>query len=552
MRRTTKIASAVLAGLGASAAFGAEFIINNVDAPGIGFNDPTPAVPVGGNMGTTVGEQRRIAYRRALDLWSTVLESDVTIVVQGSFAGLPCNAAGGTLAQAGALQIHANFPNAPLLNHWYGGPLANALAGADQTPGPLDPGPLAPPFNDDIVANFNGNIGQPNCIAGPGWYYGLDNNAPPGAQDFLNVFMHEVGHGLGFSTFINRVNGPNGPAGDGPLGLPDTYTVHMRDNTIGKQWNVMVPAERLASRVNDGNLVWTGPAVMANRRSALGAYPSIKLRTGDLAGSSFEHNGAQFGALPSEENIGTWMVLGEDGVVGGAGGTTTDGCEPYTANVTGATVVVDRGFCTFLVKAQVAQAAGAKALIIINNQVGQLSPGGADPSITIPVLGMRQADGATLKTGLPALAEICNDPVRVLGSDDQGRVRLYAPPAFAGGSSLSHWDVTSTPNALMEPFNSADLQAAHNVDLAPWLFQDIGWSISNLVIGSCDTGHPSVSRGGDLLQVLVGECQAGAHDRRSFRQCVNAFVSDLRYHNLISAAQGNAIKACAVSSNLPN
>lgn len=31
----------------------------NADAPGVGLNDPTPATPVGGNYGTTVGEQRR-------------------------------------------------------------------------------------------------------------------------------------------------------------------------------------------------------------------------------------------------------------------------------------------------------------------------------------------------------------------------------------------------------------------------------------------------------------------------------------------------------------
>lgn len=551
MRRTTRIASAVLAGLGATSAFGANFIINNVDAPGIGFNDPAPAVPVGGNTGTTVGEQRRIAYARALQLWGSVLDSDVTIVVQGSFAGLPCTAAGGTLAQAGTLQIFANFPNAPLLNHWYNSALANALAGVDLTPGPVDPGPLAPPFNDDIVANFNGNIGQANCIPGPGWYYGLDNNAPVGAQDFLNVFMHEVGHGLGFQNFINRTTG----AGAGAQGFPDMYTVHMRDNTQGLQWNVMTPAQRLVSRLNDGNLVWSGPAVNANARAALGPYPALKVLSGALAGTSFEHNGAQFGALPSVHTLGmnADLVLGEDGVIGGAGGSTTDGCEPYTANVTGKTVVVDRGFCTFVVKAQVAQAAGARALIILNNQAGQLSPGGGDRTITIPVLGMRQADGALLKSGLPATAEFCDDPVRTLGSDEQGRPRLYAPPVFAGGSSLSHWDVTHTPNALMEPFNSADLTAARNVDLAPWLFQDIGWGIQSLVIGSCDTGVPAVTKAGDLLAVMVEECLAGAFNRSSFRTCVKNFADDLRlYKKLLTSAQATAIKNCAAASNLPH
>ena len=56
-------------------AFGANMIINNVDAPGVGFNDPTPATPVGGNSGITVGQQRLVAYQRALDLWGKTLRS---------------------------------------------------------------------------------------------------------------------------------------------------------------------------------------------------------------------------------------------------------------------------------------------------------------------------------------------------------------------------------------------------------------------------------------------------------------------------------------------
>ena len=49
---------------------------------------------------------------------------------------------GGTLAQAGALQIFSDFPGAKLAGHWYGAALANALAGEDLAPGGPDPGPL--------------------------------------------------------------------------------------------------------------------------------------------------------------------------------------------------------------------------------------------------------------------------------------------------------------------------------------------------------------------------------------------------------------------------
>jgi len=95
----------------------ATITVINLDGAGEGFNDPTPATPIGGNNGTTVGAQRLIAYQKALELWGKTLKSDVDIVVQGSFRRLNCTATGGTLAQAGALQIFANFPNAPLQGH---------------------------------------------------------------------------------------------------------------------------------------------------------------------------------------------------------------------------------------------------------------------------------------------------------------------------------------------------------------------------------------------------------------------------------------------------
>lgn len=47
-------------------------IVNN-DGPGEGFNDPTPVTPVGGNTGTTRGQQRLIAFQYAANLWSATL-----------------------------------------------------------------------------------------------------------------------------------------------------------------------------------------------------------------------------------------------------------------------------------------------------------------------------------------------------------------------------------------------------------------------------------------------------------------------------------------------
>jgi len=63
----------------------ATFVINNTDDPGEGFNDGTPATPIGGNPGTSLGEQRLIVMQYALDTWGTRLNSGPTIVVRASF-----------------------------------------------------------------------------------------------------------------------------------------------------------------------------------------------------------------------------------------------------------------------------------------------------------------------------------------------------------------------------------------------------------------------------------------------------------------------------------
>ncbi len=67
------------------------------------------------------------------------------------------------------------------------------------------------------------------------------------------------------------------------------------------------------------------------------------------------------------------------------------------------------------------------------------------------------------------------------GRHPSGRVRMFAPNPLQQGSSVSHWDESLIPNALMEPVADDDL----GVELAGCLFQDIGWTVTNL---ACSTG----------------------------------------------------------------
>jgi hypothetical protein len=81
----------------------------------------------------------------------------------------------------------------------------------------------------------------------------------------------------------------------------------------------------------------------------------------------------------------------------------TLGCEPLVGFPAGAIALLDRGSCNFTQKTLNAQAAGATAVVIVNDRPGNpTSPGGSAPGITIPTVMISQDDGTLLKSSLPA------------------------------------------------------------------------------------------------------------------------------------------------------
>src|SRR3954471_7321786 len=122
MRHKLHFALFVLLGLLLAAApvfANATISIVNINAPGQGFNDPTPRAPEGGNPGTTLGQQRLIAFQHAASIWGGILDSAVPIYIQAQFTPLTCTATSAVLGQAGTNEIFANFPGAPRANTWY-------------------------------------------------------------------------------------------------------------------------------------------------------------------------------------------------------------------------------------------------------------------------------------------------------------------------------------------------------------------------------------------------------------------------------------------------
>jgi hypothetical protein len=116
------------------------------------------------------------------------------------------------------------------------------------------------------------------------------------------------------------------------------------------------------------------------------------------AAGTYTFAAATYGPAVSGAGLNGNLVVVNDGSAAPA-----EGCAPLVGFPAGAIALVDRGNCNFADKTLNAQAAGASAVVIVNNTGGAATaPGGTAPGATIPTVMISQADGATVKSGLPA------------------------------------------------------------------------------------------------------------------------------------------------------
>ena len=462
-------AIALALGFAACAFPAATVQVFNADPPDQGFNDPTPAKPVGGNTGTTVGLQRQIAFQFAANRWGQTLTSTQVIRVLAFITPLPCDATGAVLGAAGPFFFFADEPGLRP-GVWFPAALAEKLARADI-------GAAFPGNNFEIFALFNSQLGQAACLPGGGFYYGLDTNTPAGQINFVTVLLHELAHGLGFTS--QPTDETTGSRADG---LPAVWEEFIKDTTTGKTWLNMTDAERSASAINTNNLVWAGLGTTLSSYQVLDPRTELVVLGPRSVFGIHEAQPAAFG--PSLNFLGLTDNLVAPLDTGGP--SRTDGCEPFAdgRRVRGKIALVDRGTCTFTVKVKNAQNAGAVGVVVANNvAVGLPGMAGTDPTIRIPSIGISQDLGNALRA-LPqvnlavggALVTMHKNPIIRAGATN-GFVRLYAPNPVEPGSSVSHWDTSLLPNQLMEAFLNQDLTHAVKppADLTFSLLRDIGW-----------------------------------------------------------------------------
>jgi hypothetical protein len=450
---TLILATAVLLIASASAFAQATITIVKNDSPGVGFNDTTPATPVGGNNGTTVGEQRLIVFQTAASIWGAALNSGPTITVSASWSStMPCAATSGTLGSAGnSGSIWRDFSGARP-GFWYGNALANAISNTDRNGA-----------TQELNATFNSQVGVGTCLTGAHWYYGLDNNHGTDGIDLMSVVLHEFGHGLGFQTYTNTSTGAEAGSQQGGF-FPSIFDNFLFDDTTSKTWAQMTDSERVASATRYGFLLWNGPQVTTDApKGVLSSVPRLRISSPPQIAANYQIGQAEFGPLTGSSTPAPVIQT-----------IPNDACTALSNSLTGKIALIDRGTCSFVNKTKNAQNAGAIGVIIVDNVSNSTPPGmgGADNTITIATVSVTQAAGNAIK------AQLGGGVTAAILSDR--RAFMYTPTTVSSGSSVSHWDTALTPNQLMEPFISDDL--THSVrtpqDLTLSLFRDIGWPIN--------------------------------------------------------------------------
>lgn len=453
-------------------ALAADVVIVNLDQPGVGLNDNTPATPAGGNNGTTRGQQRMNLVQRAANIWGSRLVSTVPIRVSVQFAGtFSCAQNPGDfvyLAFGGPSAYYTvNPPPDPPHPIVYPTALRNAILGT-----------VANPSTPELSLRINPLIdSQPGCLTGTtGFWYGINPDiAPPaGSSRFplLPLVLHEMAHGLGFVQNHNLQNGSGFPP------YYYTFDTQIFDNTLANFWTQLTDSQVLFSAANDPNVIWKGPSVDAAK--AIFLNKPLRLRIAATAQPG-EVAQAFYGSSFPTAGLAGMATLVNDGSAN-----SDEGCGALinAAQVQGRIAVIKRGSCGFEQKSRNAEQAGAVAVLILNNRA-------ETPSDPLPVAGgydftlRKPTATVAYQTGLAVLSQLVTTPNATLtiesipGSTLLGTqtnfMRMHAPMPISQGSSISHFTSDTGGPLLMQAEISPSL--FDRLDMTPELLRDIGWTI---------------------------------------------------------------------------
>jgi subtilisin family serine protease len=309
------------------------------------------------------------------------------VVEPGSFP-VPGGAVRGGIDLAGANYDASNpssdpVPDAdPLDGAGHGTHVAGTAAGRGVS-GSIGPG-VAPGADLYAIKIFGDNGGSTD-LTSLGIEWAMDPNGDGDMSDHLDVINMSLGSNFG---------DPNDPS------------------VIASENAAKLGIVVVASAGNSGAIPYIigAPSIASSAISVAASVPGGRL----YPSFSVTAPSNVAGLYPSAEGQGPVTIKAAGPISGVLAPTVpADGCAPVTNDVSGKIALVARGTCTFLIKYQNAQAAGAKAIVVYNNVSGAPSiMGFLDSTVTIPGLMIADTSGQKLKdvAGVQALLASMPDP----------------------------------------------------------------------------------------------------------------------------------------------
>lgn len=206
------------------------------------------------------------SFQAAVDIWANLISSPVPIRITATWKVIDSGSSGGTiLGQASPADFTRNFPGQIRASTWYPMALAEKLAGQE----------LNSVNDPDITAEFNSSAP---------WYLGVA--APPSNQfDFTSVVLHELCHGLGFTSSL-RVSNNSGSWGYG-TGSPfafDPFFENASSQQLINTTNFKNPSTALKDQMTSDNLFFNSPTAISS-----GEKPRMYAPNTYQQGSSVSH-----------------------------------------------------------------------------------------------------------------------------------------------------------------------------------------------------------------------------------------------------------------------
>ncbi len=243
-----------------------------------GWFDATAFTPVGGNSATTLGEARRNAVLKAVELMTENIQSEVPLIIQGCWpTDLETSANSAVLANAAPRTFIFNSPGLTD-NTWYPIPVVERINGSPACK--LIGGNCNAPV---ITVNFNPLIDTDAGLGTRRWYYGTEVTAGGLNPDFVSTAMHEMTHGLGFLSTLwvsdnTTLSCPQGAVShtQGSLfcGRSDAYTNQLvlrnGDDSLTPLKDMGSDAQREGALTSVTHLLWDSVNVMESVFNTLG------------------------------------------------------------------------------------------------------------------------------------------------------------------------------------------------------------------------------------------------------------------------------------------